>query len=72
MDKVLAIQAEQDGKLLPMDIKYDRQIWSGLSWGAGEIREKDLNGRRGPIRIRCSSVEKDARILEGRVYAVEY
>jgi hypothetical protein len=72
MDKVLAIQAEQDGKLLPMDIQYDRQIWSGLSWGAGEIRGKDLNGRRAPIRIRCSSAEKDARILEGRVYAVEY
>jgi len=71
MGKVLAIQAEQDGKVLPMDIQYDRPIWSGLSWGAAEIRGKDLTGS-GPIHIRCSSAEGDARILEGRVYAVEY
>jgi hypothetical protein len=71
MGKVLAIQAERDGKVLPMDIQYDRQIWSGLSWGAGEIRGKDLVGQ-GPVRIRCSSAEGDVRILEGHVYAVEY
>ena len=72
MGQVLAIQAEQDGKVLPMDIQYDRQIWSGLSWGAGEIRAKDFNGRGGQIRIQCSSAEPDVRILEGRVYVVEY
>jgi hypothetical protein len=72
MGKVLAIQTEQDGKVLPIDIQYDRQIWSGLSWGAAEIRGKDLNARGGPIRIRCSSAEPDVRILEARVYTVEY
>ena len=71
MGTVLKIGAEQEGKPLPIELEYDRQIWSGLSWGAGEIRGKDLNGK-GPIHIRCSSTETDVRKLEGRVYAVEY
>jgi hypothetical protein len=33
MGKVLKIEAEQDGNTLAVEIDYDRQIWSGLSWG---------------------------------------
>jgi hypothetical protein len=69
--KVLKIYAEQDGKPLPIEINYDKLIWSGLSWGAGEIKHKDfVSGRM--ITIRCSSAEKDPVQLEGRLYAVEY
>src|ERR1700730_8955827 len=60
---VLKITAEQNGKLLPIDISHDKVIWSGLSWGAGEVRRKDFaNG--GPITVRCSSEEKGAVKLE--------
>jgi hypothetical protein len=68
--KVLKIMVEQDGKPLPVEINYDKQIWSGLSWGAGEIKHADIEGK--PIRIRCSSVEKSKVALEGRIYVVEY
>ena len=68
---VLKIRAEQDGKELPITIDYDRVIWSGLSWGAGEIRHASFIVER-PLTIRCSSSEKDAMKLEARVYAVEY
>jgi hypothetical protein len=71
MGSVLKIEAEQDGKPVPVNVQYDRQIWSGLSWGAGEIRSKDLSGK-GPIRIRCSSAEPETRNLEGYIWIVEY
>lgn len=69
--KVLVISAEQGGKTLPIEINYDKQIWSGLSWGAGEIRQGNFaNGQ--PIIIRCSSAEKNPVRLEGQLYEVEY
>jgi hypothetical protein len=71
MGKVLKIFAEQDGKPLPIEINYDKLIWSGLSWGAGEIKHKDfISGRT--ITIRCSSAEKDPVRLDGQLFEVEY
>jgi len=68
---VLKISAEQDGKPLPIQIDYDRVVWSGLSWGAGEIRHADFtDGRR--LTIHCSSTEKNPMKLEAQVYVVEY
>ena len=69
--KVLKIYAEQDGKALPIEINYDKLIWSGLSWGAGEIKRKDFVSGR-PIIIRCSSAEKDPVRLDGELYEVAY
>ena len=69
--KVLVISAEQAGKTLPSEINYDKQVWSGLSWGAGEIRQKDFASGQ-LVTIRCSSAEKNAVHLEGRLYEVEY
>lgn len=71
MEKVLAISATQDGKTVPVEINYNKLIWSGLSWGAGEIRRGNLKSD-GPIIIRCSSAEKDDVVLDGRVFVVEY
>ncbi len=65
MGKVLKIEAEQDGKALAVEINYDRQIWSGLSWGAGEIKHKDIPDGH-PITIRCSSAEKGPIVLKVR------
>jgi hypothetical protein len=67
---VLRIFAEQDGKALPVEINYDKQVWSGLSWGAGEIEHRDFGG--GAITVRCTSEEKNPVKLEGRLYAVQY
>ncbi|MGD0697444.1 MAG: hypothetical protein ABSB82_21700 [Terriglobia bacterium] len=71
MGKVLTISAEQKGKPLPVEIDYDKQIWSGLSWGVGEIKHKDFASGR-PITIRCSSTEKDEAELDGHVFTVMY
>jgi hypothetical protein len=57
--------------VLPIDVQYDRVIWSGLSWGAGEIRKKEITGN-GDITIRCSSAEKGPVKLSGNVYVVTY
>ena len=69
--KVLVISAEQAGETLPIEINYDKQVWSGLSWGAAEIRQKDFTSGQ-PVIIRCSSAEKNAVHLEGWVYEVAY
>lgn len=67
---VLKIAAEQNRKPLPITISYDKQIWSGLSWGAGEIQTDRLS-KSGPITIRCISEEERTR-LEAWVYSVTY
>lgn len=69
--KVLKISAEQNGKPLAVNVDYDRVIWSGLSWGAGEIKHSELIAGQ-PVIIQCSSAEKDAVRLEGKVYEVQY
>jgi hypothetical protein len=69
--KVFKIMVEQDGIPLAVESNYDKQIWSGLSWGAAEVKNKDFASGR-PINIRCSSSEKNPVVLEGRVYVVEY
>jgi hypothetical protein len=71
VDRVLTLHAIADGKELPVAISYDKMIWSGLSWAAGEIRHDDLGSREAVI-IRCSSAEKNAMVLDGRVYCVDY
>lgn len=68
---VLKISAQQDGKPLPIQIDYDRVVWSGLSWSVGEIRHGDFAGGR-PLTIQCSSAEKNPMKLEAKLYIVEY
>ncbi len=71
MDTVFLLKAEQDGKHLPVREKYDHVIWSGLSWAAGEIDEKDLKPGA-PLTLTFQSVEKNPVVLKGRVYLVQY
>jgi hypothetical protein len=71
MGKFFVLSASQDGKPLPVEIKYDKVIWSGLSWAVGEIGHAAL--RPGvPVMIEYSSAEESPVQLEGRVYQVEY
>lgn len=68
---VLKITAAQNGRAIPITIDYDRVIWSGLSWGAGEIKNADLDLTQ-PLTITCSSEEKDNVKLVGKTYEVQY
>lgn len=71
MNELLVIRARQAGKESPLVIEYDKMIWSGLSWGAAELRQGSFDAAA-PIEIECSSAEKDELRLEARVYAVAY
>lgn len=71
MGTFFVISASQDGKAIPVVINYDKVIWSGLSWAVGEVRQSSFAPGK-PLVIRISSAEKDARKLEGKVYAVVY
>jgi hypothetical protein len=71
MGKFFVIAATQGGKPLPIDIRYDKRVWSGRSGGVGEIRHEDLTpGRR--VHIRLSSADPDAVLLDGQIYRVVY
>ena len=53
------------------DEDYIRVIWAGLSWAAGEVRQRDL--RPGvPVTITFESTEKDPVDLKGHLYVVRY
>ncbi len=69
MGKVLKIEALQHGQPLPVRINYDKVIWSGLSWGVGEV---DTFAAGEPVLVRCTSTEKDAVKLDVKVYQVRY
>ena len=71
VSEVLIIKITQDGKELPLHIEYDKVIWSGLSWAAGEIKHGSFDPRK-PINIQCITKEKDELKLNADVYAVAY
>jgi hypothetical protein len=71
MGKFFVLSASQDGKPLPVEINYDKVIWSGLSWAVGEIPHGALRPEA-PVTIESSSAEESPVQLEGRVYQVEY
>jgi hypothetical protein len=71
MGTVFVVSATQNGKPLPVEINYNKVIWSGLSWAVGEIRHDAI--KEGiPIEIECSSAEDAPVELDGRVFTVEY
>jgi hypothetical protein len=71
MGKVFTLQASQNGHALPVEINYDKVIWSGLSWAVGEIRHGQLKPGA-PVIIQCVSAENDPVSLTGKVYRVQY
>ncbi len=71
VSEVIKIKATQDGKEIPLHIEYDKMIWSGLSWGAAEIKQGTFDAGK-PLIIQCSSAEKDELKLTASVYAVDY
>jgi hypothetical protein len=72
MGRHFVIRASQGGKPLPVEIHYDRVVWSGLAWAAGEIPEDAMTPGK-PVRLRLSAPKSDpSLLLQGRVYSVQY
>jgi hypothetical protein len=65
MNTLIQIRVLQAGATLPLYVEYDKMIWSGLSWGAAELR-----GASGSVTVECHTMEKDELRLEARVYVV--
>jgi hypothetical protein len=71
MGNVLQIRVEQAGRSLPVEVHYDKVIWSGLSWAAGEIRKEAIRLEE-PLAIRCASTEEKPVEIRADVYRVTY
>jgi hypothetical protein len=67
----LGIEASCASRSLPVQVNYDKAIWSGLSWGVGEVKDKDMP-RGAPVVIRCTSHEDHPVDLSVELYAVSY
>ena len=71
MGRFFVISATQGKRTLPVHIRYDKKIWSGLSWAGGEIRHGDMTPNQ-PIRLRLSSAETEKVRLDAWVFEVRY
>lgn len=71
MDTLISIDVHQKDRALPLYIEYDKMIWSGLSWAAGELRQGSFDPAL-PVEITCHTAEQQPLRLEARVYAVGY
>jgi hypothetical protein len=69
LDQILQIHVSQQGHDLPVQLNYDKAIWSGLSWAVVEVKAADLKGGE-PITVRCVSMEEKAVGIEVEIFAV--
>ncbi len=60
MGWLLILRAEQGGRYVPVEIAYDKAIWSGLSWAVGEI---DCAALKPGEALTVHAVTKDERPL---------
>jgi len=71
VSEVIKINVSQDGSDVLLHIEYDKVIWSGLSWAAGEVKQGSFDPNK-PLHIKCTTDEKDELKLTANVYAVGY
>jgi hypothetical protein len=71
MDSLIRIIVKQNDHELEVVKQYDKMIWSGLSWGAVELKQGSFD-REKPLFIQCSTEEKLPLTLQANVYAVTY
>jgi hypothetical protein len=71
MGKIFQIHVFQEGRAVPVEIHYDKAIWSGLSWGVGEVKGRDLKGGV-PMTVRGVSLEEKSVDLKFELYVVHY
>jgi hypothetical protein len=69
MNRYLHISVKQGKKEIPVRIDYDKMIWSGISWAAGEVDVKNIHSGK-PLEITCTSKEGEAQYFRIEVYGV--
>jgi hypothetical protein len=70
LGKLITLSAQQGGREVPVEVNYDKAIWSGLSWAVGEVHAKD-EPTGTPLTVRCTVKEPKLK-LTGRLYQVSY
>ena len=71
LGQILEITAEQNGRKIAVDIRYDKTIWSGLSWAVGEVDCSSLEPDS-PMRIRFATADRRGLRIKGEIYHVHY
>ena len=71
VSEVIKISVMQDSKDIPLNIEYDKVIWSGLSWAVAEVSQHNFDAAK-PLQIKCSTGDKDELKLTSNIYAVSY
>jgi hypothetical protein len=71
VSEVIKINVSQEGRDIPLHIEYDKMIWSGLSWGAAEIKKGTFDPSKS-LTVKCATEEKSDLKLVADVYEVEY
>lgn len=69
LGKLLQIEVFQSGHSVPVQINYDKALWSGLSWAVGEVSRRDLS-EGAPLTVRCVSRETRPVDLKAELYIV--
>jgi hypothetical protein len=69
LGNLLRLEARQGGRTVPITIRYDLAIWSGLSWAVGEIATADLQPAE-PLALECSTTEAPPLQLTAEVLFV--
>jgi hypothetical protein len=70
MNEILSITAKQGEAMLPVRIEYDKMIWCGLSWAAGEIKTADLDFKQ-PVQIICAAKDGESKDFKINVYTAK-
>ncbi len=69
--QIFVLRAAQNGRAVPIEIDYDKVVWSGLSWAVGEIKSSSLQPGV-PVNIQCFSAEEKPVRLRALLFQVEY
>jgi len=70
MGQLLVLHAEQKGRDIPVEIAYDKAIWSGLSWAVGEI-DCGVLQRGTPVTFTCETRDERPVKLKVALYRVD-
>ena len=70
MNEFLSITAKQGEATLPVRIEYDKMIWCGLSWAAGEINAADFDAKQ-PVQILCTAKDGESKYFKINIYATK-
>ncbi|HEY3266542.1 MAG TPA: hypothetical protein VGM37_06425 [Armatimonadota bacterium] len=71
LGELLQFTVAQQGRAIRADIRYDKAIWSGLSWAVAEVPAGALEPGE-PVSVRFETAEPRPVTLSFEAYAVRY